>query len=165
MAGALFLAGAIPSATRLGGGRRGTIVALFVAAALLVGAFDLNLSRLDVGRSVKTLALVLQQQLQPGDEVMTYQTYYQDLPVYLERRVTTVDWRGELEFGASVEKNAREWLIDDAEFRRRWQSPRTKYLLLGREALETLRTKPPGAMRLVAQTPHAALIVNREQSR
>jgi hypothetical protein len=37
---------------------------------------------------------MLKQRLQPGDEVVSYNTYYQDLPVYLERRITVVNWKG-----------------------------------------------------------------------
>jgi len=162
MGGGLLLAGAIPSVTWLVKENRSTVIALFAAAALLVAAFDFNLSRLDIGRSVEPLAVLLKQRLKPEDEVMTFQTYFQDLPVYLERRITTVEWKGELEFGASVEKNTRDWLIDRAEFIKRWNSPATKYLLTGHREFETLLVEPPGPMRIVAQDAHAVLIVNGE---
>ena len=162
MAGGLLLAGAIPCLTWFLHDRRHTVVALFAAAALLVAAFDLNLSRLDVGRSVKSLAMVLRQQLQSGDEVMTHHNYYQDLPVYLERRVTVVSWKGELEFGSTVE-DTHDWLIDDAVFHQRWNSPQTKFLVTSHAEYEALRAAAPGPMRLLAQTSHAVLIVNREE--
>jgi 4-amino-4-deoxy-L-arabinose transferase-like glycosyltransferase len=160
MAGGLVLAGVLPFATRLTGNRRRTVLALFAAAALLIAAFDLNLSRLDVGRSVKDLALVLKSRLRPGDEVMTYEMYYQDLPVYLERRVTVVNWKGELEFGTTVEDTSA-WMIDTAAFRRRWNGPGTVYLLTSHSNYDKLRADPPGPMHLIAQTQHAVLVVNR----
>ncbi len=39
-------------------------------------------------RTVRPLAQTLKPMLQPGDDVITYNQYYQDLPFYLERRVT-----------------------------------------------------------------------------
>ena len=60
---------------------------------------------------MKALALELvQARLLPADEVTTLRAYYQDLPVYLARRITVVDWKGELEFGASPGR--RQWLDD-----------------------------------------------------
>lgn len=161
MAGGLLLAGAIPCIAWFHRERKYTVAAVFIASALLVASFDMNLPRVDVGRSVKNLVMVLKPRLQPGDEVMTYNNYYQDLPVYLERRVTVVNWVGELEFGSTVE-DTRDWLIDDARFRQRWNSPQTKYLLANHGDFETLRATAPGPMRLLAQTPHAVLVVNRE---
>ena len=141
---------------------RNVAAVLFGLGALLVASFDVNLSRLDIGRSIEPLAVLLKQRLKPEDEVMTFQTYYQDLPVYLERRITTVEWKGELAFGASVEKDTRDWLIDRAEFNKRWNSPATKYLLTGHQEFETLLAQPPGPMHIVAQDAHAVLIVNHE---
>jgi 4-amino-4-deoxy-L-arabinose transferase-like glycosyltransferase len=161
MAAGLLLAGAIPCIAWFRGERRFTVVAVFIAGALLAVSFDVNLPRVDVGRSVKSLALVLKPQLRSGDEVMTYQNYYQDLPVYLERRVTVVNWKGELEFGSTVEDTS-DWLIDGATFRQRWISAQTKYLLISRRDLDALRASGLRPMRLLAQTPHAALVVNRE---
>lgn len=161
MAGGLFIAGLLPFVAWRRGDPRLTVGALFLGGVFLVGAFDLNFSRLDVGRSVKELALVLQPRLKPGDEVINYETYYQDLPVYLGRRITVVKWKGELEFGMSVE-DTRGWMIDIAEFRRRWNEPRTEYLLTSRANYDKLRADPPGPMQLLAQTEYAVLVTNRE---
>jgi 4-amino-4-deoxy-L-arabinose transferase-like glycosyltransferase len=163
MAGGLLLAGLLPFVCWRKRNRRLLVMAMFAAAALLIAAFDLNLSRLDVGRSVKDLALVLKARLRPGDEVMTYEVYYQDLPVYLQRRITVVNWKGELEFGTTVE-DTHEWIIDTPTFRARWNAPGTVYLLTSHSSYEKLRAHPPGPMHLIAQTQHAVLVVNREGS-
>ncbi|MFL6649503.1 MAG: glycosyltransferase family 39 protein, partial [Sulfurifustaceae bacterium] len=161
MAGALLAAGALPFVAWRFGNPRLAVGALFLGGALLVGTFDLNSSRLDVGRSVKELALVLKRRLKADDEVINYATYYQDLPVYLGRRITVVNWKGELEFGMSVE-DTREWMVEFAEFRRRWNAPRTEYLLTSRANYDKLRADPPGPMHLLAQTEYAVLVTNRE---
>src|SRR5438067_261397 len=104
------------------------LAALPASAALGTPAPSPPPGSLDVGRSVKTLALQLKPLLQPGDEVMTYETYYQDLPFYLERRVTVVGWKGELEFGTTVE-DTRGWMIDAQDLPRRWNAAHSVYLL------------------------------------
>ncbi len=89
-------------------------------------------------KSVKQLAIELKARLRPGDEVASYQEYYQDLPVYLEQRITVVDWGGELNFGNSVE-DTKAWMTDGDTFWKRWQGPATMYVLTTIEDYETLK--------------------------
>lgn len=159
MAAALLLAGVLPFFFSRWGGTRAAILSLFVGAVVLVGTFDLTLSRLDVGRSVKDLALSLD--LKPDDEVMTYEEHYQDLPVYLERRITVVNWTGELEFGTRVEDTSA-WMIDVPTFRQRWREPHTIYLFTNWDNYTRLRSAPPGPLCLIRSTPRVVIIVNRE---
>lgn len=161
LAGVCLLAGAAPLVSSFASRGRTSLIALCAAAALLVLIFDLTLSRLDVGRSVKPLALALKRELGPNDEVMTYQEYYQDLPVYLERRITVVDWTGELTFGTTVE-DTRAWMIDTPTLRRRWVEPRMIYLLTSPAMVERLRTAAPGPMCLLRSSARVVVVVNRE---
>jgi len=87
--------------------------------------------------------------------------YYQDLPVYLERRITVVNWTGELEFGTRAE-DTRAWMIDSKVFRQRWVEPRTIYLFTSQINYAQMRKAPPGPMCLFRSTPRVAVIVNRE---
>ena len=137
-----------------------TVVALALTAAVFLGVVDRGFGYLDHKRSVKELALILKSRLQPGDEVMTYREYYQDLPVYLERRITVVDWKGELRFGTEVE-DVSGWMIDEAAFRRRWDGPRRAYLLTGRGNYDKLRAEGRGRFQLIAQTGSNVLVTNR----
>lgn len=116
------------------------LAALAAGAALLVLTLGAALPALDDKYSVKALALDLKARLLPADEVTTLRAYYQDLPVYLARRITVVDWKGELEFGTQQE-DVSGWMIGEAEFRRRWQSPRTLYMITERENLDWLRAQ------------------------
>jgi 4-amino-4-deoxy-L-arabinose transferase-like glycosyltransferase len=137
-----------------------TVVALALTAAVFLGVVDRGFGYLDHKRSVKELALVLKPRLQAGDEVMTYQEYYQDLPVYLERRITVVDWKGELRFGTEIE-DVSGWMIDEASFRRRWDGPQRAYLLTGRGNYDKLRAEGRGRFHLIAQTGSNVLVTNR----
>ena len=91
-------------------GPKGAIVAMTTTFVLLFFAVESAAPHLDQ-RTVKPLALTLKQLLGSGDEVFAYRTYYQDLPVYLERRINVVDWTGEMEFGMTVE-DTHSWMID-----------------------------------------------------
>lgn len=158
---AWLLAGAAPWVTTRRGSGRLAWAALGAGAALLALSLDLGLTRLDTGRSVKAPALALKHRLAPGDEVIAYLEYPQDLPVYLQRRVTVVDWKGELEFGTRVEDTSA-WMIDSAAFRRRWIEPRTIYVVTGRAYYDGLRADPPGPMCVVGSDARVVVAVNRE---
>jgi 4-amino-4-deoxy-L-arabinose transferase-like glycosyltransferase len=139
-----------------------TVAALALTSIVFLVVFDRGVVLLDDKRSVKQLALDLKSRLRPGDEVMTYQEYYQDLPVYLGRTVTIVDWKGELEFGSEVEDTSG-WMIDQATFWRRWNGPERAYMLTGRGNYDKLRAQEPDRFRLLAQTGSNVLLTNRAQ--
>lgn len=117
-------------------------------------------------RSIKTLADVLKPRLNAGDEVVSYQTYYYDLPVYIERRITVVDWKGELKFGAAIEDTSG-WMISDTEFWRRWQGPSLMYMLTTRNAYDELRREPKRSLLLIliGGTERDVLISNGRNAR
>lgn len=159
---ALWLAaGAAPWVARRIRADRASWIAFTAGAALLLSGLDATLTRVDVGRSVKAPALALKGRLAPGDEVMAYRQYYQDLPVYLERRVTVVDWKGELEFGTSVEDTSG-WMIDEAEFLRRWRGPGRVFLFASYAGYATLRGQPPGPLCRIDATSQVVVLFNRE---
>lgn len=138
-----------------------TTMSLLATSAVFLVILTLSLPLLDAKRSVKDLALALKPRLQPADEVLTYRTYYQDLPVYLERRITIVDWKGELEFGASIE-DVSGWIIDETAFWRRWQGSNRVYMLTGRDNYDKLRAQGRGTFRLIAQSDANVLVANKE---
>ncbi|HEY6012151.1 MAG TPA: glycosyltransferase family 39 protein [Nitrospirota bacterium] len=112
-------------------------------------------------KSVKDLAATLKPLLQPGDEVVAYNMYYQDLPVYLERRITVVDWKGEMSFGTEVE-DTRQWMIDNAEFLKRWQGPTTMYMLTEITTYDALRKDSRCALYPIARDRRNILVSNKE---
>jgi len=104
---------------------------------------------------------VLKAKIKPGDEVASYHTYYQDLPVYLERRITVVDWKGELEFGTEVE-NTSQWMIDTATFWKRWHGSSTMYMVTKLETYNTLRANPDLKLFPVAQNARHIILSNTD---
>ena len=67
-------------------------------------------------RTIKPLAEILIPTLQDVDMVVAYNSYWQDLPVYLTRNVTVAGWSGELGFGLEHTPNAKQWMITIPEF-------------------------------------------------
>ncbi len=112
-------------------------------------------------KSVKTLAIALKTHLKPGDEVASYQTYYQDLPVYLEKRITVVDWKGELEFGTRVEDTS-QWMIDSPTFWKRWKNPATMFMMTDINTYNTLRKDQRLKLFPLAQNSRNILVSNKE---
>ncbi len=120
-----------------------------------------GLPLMDGRNSSKELALKLKPLLGPETEVMSYHRYFQDLPVYLERRVTVVGYKGELEFGAENE-NVDGWMIDEDAFWRRWQSPATAYMLTKRAIYDQLVADHRGGFILLAEVGKNVLLTNNE---
>lgn len=72
----------------------------------------------------------LQHSLSTKDEVIAFNNYYQDLPFYLQRIITIVNYKGELAFGFAHDAKAREWMISYQEFEKRWLSERKIYMIM-----------------------------------
>lgn len=80
-------------------------------------------------RNIFSLANTVAANIKPADEVVAYNQYYQDLPFYLKRRITIVNWRNELSYGMQFQ-STQDWLIDDKEFLKRWQGNRRLFVVM-----------------------------------
>lgn len=87
-------------------------------------------------RTIKPLTEILNSILTPQDEVIAYNQYFQDLPFYLQRRVTIVNWKNELNFGME-HQDTKEWMIDDDTFWRRWHSDKRIFALMGKKEYQS----------------------------
>ncbi|MGE5750680.1 MAG: hypothetical protein ACM30F_00955, partial [Nitrospirota bacterium] len=81
----------------------------------------------------------------------------------LERHITIANWKGELQFGTTVE-NTSQWMIDDAEFWIRWNGPATVYMLTNRKTLDELHSAGRKNVYLLAGTDGNVLVVNKEMT-
>jgi 4-amino-4-deoxy-L-arabinose transferase-like glycosyltransferase len=128
MAGSLLFLGIVPLVFALRRRRVQALAAIFAGAILFVSTLMACGSVFNTERSTRSLALWLKPRLRAEDRVVTYRTYIQELPVYLERRITVAGWLGELEMGTQVEDTSG-WMIDLGAFDRLWRAPGTVYLL------------------------------------
>ncbi len=102
---------------------------------LVMGTTHLNLN------TAKPLIDELQFIIKPQDEVVTYFKYYQDVPLYLERRITIVanwhapdiankdNWLRELWYGMSFQKTD-DWLINESTFWKRWEDNKRLFVFV-----------------------------------
>jgi 4-amino-4-deoxy-L-arabinose transferase-like glycosyltransferase len=110
-------------------------------------------------RSLKPLILTLKAKLTPDSEVVSYHEYYQDLPVYLARRVTVVSYKGELEFGTR-HQDTREWMLDEQSFWQRWRNKPGMFMIMGIDDYAVLKKQKIVPLYLISQTPQDVLLTN-----
>lgn len=114
-------------------------------------------------RTILPLANIIKSRIQPQDEVVAYDQYYQDLPFYLERRVTILNWRNEMSYGME-HQDTREWMIDDATFWLRWNSDKRLFVIMDTENYAQLKnTKPPIKYFVLGRTINNVLLSNKDQ--
>lgn len=92
-------------------------------------------------KSTKSLADIIATNIKPNDEVITYYRYYQDLPIYLQRRITVVadwhnddiakfdNWQRELWYHMNYVDSSK-WLIEKPELIARWTGDKRLFLLI-----------------------------------
>jgi 4-amino-4-deoxy-L-arabinose transferase-like glycosyltransferase len=85
-----------------------------------------------VNRSIEPLAMDLKPLLQanPNAVVVSFRTYYQDLPYYIQRKILIVDWQDELSYGMGIQPDSKNWMIDDDQLWQLWQSSQTVYAIM-----------------------------------
>jgi len=116
--------------------------------------------RLD-DRSIKPLALQLQTLLQVGDELVAYRSYYQDLPLYMQQIITLVDPTGEITEGLAW-TDTRDWIIDEEEFRTRWESDTRMFVMTPQRSLPALMADDPERVHIIDETRRHVLVSNQE---
>lgn len=140
--------------------RKGTLALMAISSGLfLIMAFS-AFPDMD-SRTILPLTEVLQPLLKPGDDVITYDQYYQDLPFYLQRQVTILNWRNELTYGMA-HQDTHAFMINDAEFWKRWRSERRVFVFINLAELVKLEAMHPDLRATVlATTTNTAVITNK----
>ena len=141
-------------------GARGAVIAITGTSLLFFIVMSSGAQYVNT-KSTKPLAMALKPLLKADDEIVHYHNYFQDFPVYLERRVTIVDWKGELEFGTTVEDTSG-WMIDEAELWKRWEGPHRIFLVAGKKDAKTILGIPGRRVFPVAQDKNTAILSNKE---
>ncbi|OAM90129.1 glycosyltransferase family 39 protein [Termitidicoccus mucosus] len=142
---------------RLLAGMAVTFAVLFVAFNPLAECFDV--------RGTKSIALALKPALRPGDDVFVLGDYPQDLPVYLGRTISVVNYVGELKFGIEAEPHrTASRFIDGEAFHARWNGPGrpgAAYAVLQRRALEKWFPDPAARPGVLAASARFVLVSNQ----
>ena len=136
------------------------IALLTITTAVFLVTFSHTMQRLDPKWSTKTIAEQLKPQLQDSDIVATYNAYYQDLPVYLERRITIAGWTNELTFGMQ-HQDTREWIIDKPHLMATWNSPQRVYLFANLRDIDAFRAAAGNRYKVLAENGFIILVTNQ----
>jgi len=127
------------------------LISCVSASVILLFALVLNATRFN-HNSAKPLVQTLQTIMNPQAEVITYFKYYQDVPLYLAKRVTVVanwqdpsiverdNWRRELWIGRTFQ-NTDDWLIDEDTFWQRFQSNQRVFVFLNVNYLDQFKLR------------------------
>ncbi len=101
-------------------GTRWALGAILVSHLSLI--FILNKGGVYIQKtSTKALAQKVLSSYPNNVEVATYYSYFQDLPVYLQKTVKIVSWSGELDFGSQLDPQNKT-MLTDTEFAKSWNS-------------------------------------------
>lgn len=143
--GSIFIVGAFVSLFCLSRKKLLPLFSVCITASILFLLTLLSGAKYLNHESTKPLVAELKTLLQPQDEVITYNKYYQDLPLYLGQRVTIVadwnspkipridNWARELWFGMPFQKT--DWLINEDAFWDKWNSDKRVFVFLGNNYL------------------------------
>lgn len=138
---------------------RAAFISLVLCSLAAYQVVVYSMPKVDI-RSVQPLAMTLKPMLQPGDEVVAFDTYYQDLPFYLQKRVVVVDWLNELEFGTHHQTDAAQWVIDENNFWPTWENKKQIYLLMDIAVYQRLMSQHQYPLYLIAETEENVLLSN-----
>lgn len=135
------------------------IAIIMIASGAILFTISLSsLATLEKG-NIFPLATTLKKYLRSEDEVITYKRYYHDLPFYIQKRITIVNWKNELAFGMQ-HQNTKEWMIDEATFFKRWQNNNRVFALMNKHDYEHLIPKLKGRFFLLGKTLNNVLVSN-----
>jgi hypothetical protein len=133
---------------------------------LVKGALQLNQN------TAKPLVSLLQPMLLPSDEVVHYFKFYQDVPIYLGRRVTLVaDWQApdiaqrdnwvrELWYGMPFQ-NTAAWLINEKDFWVRFHGKKRVFVFLNENYFSQFKERA-GKFFVVEKSNDIILVCNRD---
>ena len=135
------------------------IAAVAVTSALFLLGLNIGGGSLDK-TSTKKLAMILKPILKAEDRVYSVGTYAQDLPVYLDRLVNVVDYRGELSFGIDSEPDrTAARFIKQEDFFKQWAQPGSAYAVIRRSAFISTFSKSGMPYDFIAETDRFILVM------
>jgi 4-amino-4-deoxy-L-arabinose transferase-like glycosyltransferase len=147
----------------------------FIAVSLTAVAFLLTVaasSGVINEKTIKPLAVQIKPIMQPNDEIVAFYKYFQDLPIYLEKRITIVadwnakdiplkdNWVRELWYGMPFQ-DTKEWLIGEDLFWKRWNGENRLFVFTNEHYYNAIQKKSKKPVYKIAEFNQAIVISNR----
>ena len=131
-----------------------------VASSMLLVSFAAAGKVFDGGSS-NELSKVLAARIKPQDRIYHVGLYEQDMPVYLQRFVSVVGYKGELLFGIESEPEvSAERFIEKNEFLKQWSNPGVSYAVIPKWYYERWFAPLPLPKQIIGESEGRLLIVN-----
>jgi 4-amino-4-deoxy-L-arabinose transferase-like glycosyltransferase len=128
---------------------------LIIALAIFAAVIDISANYIVAAvnhATVKPLIADLKKQLHDDDTVSSFGTYFQDLPIYLNRNVVVGDYTGELEFGYAHYPETHGWMLTAAQFWQRCASEKHPfYVFMKNETYKGITIPAKCQLRIVAK--------------
>jgi len=138
-------------------------ISQMIFSLLFLGSVSAGVPYLYMG-SIKSMAIKLNETLKPEDRVATYNYYYHDLPFYLKREITIVNWKGELELGSHYSHHP-DRMMDEGAFWKIWKSPQKVYLMIPKDIFSDLKKREPDKKFIpFAEGKNDVLLLNHQES-
>lgn len=129
------------------------------AGCLLTFSAAVPMSMKLMDRSIKPLAKIINARVGEYDEIVSFQRYFQDLPVYTQEIVTVVERKGELDFGLTLEDHNNHMITND-EFYQRWNTPGHRmFVVMSQKKLDEYFANDP-RVHVLGATSRYVLITN-----
>ena len=110
--------------------------------------------------STKKFAMILKPLLKAEDRVYSVGVYAQDLPVYLERLVSVVDYRGELGYGIDAEPDLTSArFLEREELPGQWAQPGAAYAVIRRNTYDKWFSNAGMPHDVIAESDRFVLVV------
>jgi len=139
---------------------RGALVAMLVTCAAFYLPTNFIGKAFDT-RSAKSLALTLKPMLKAGDAVYCVGTYSQDIPPYLGRLISVVNYQNEMTFGIEAEPEmAAKRFIGKETFIAQWKEPAPAYAFVPKPSLARWQAEGMPCT-VLAESARFVLVVNR----
>lgn len=142
------------------------LTAMCAEVTAIASASSLKLS------STKPLAMYIKENLPADALVVSYHSYYQDLPVYLQHKVYVVynwsdpdiqthdNWRRELAADILYKKKRQNYLINDQEFLSLWKT-KVLYIIVDANKLNNVKALVNAPVYILQRYQKFLLISNR----
>lgn len=134
----LIIAATLAAALAASRSGRAHIIALAALGAGFGLSLNETIARIETG-GTRPLARMLTPVLAKNAEIVAYESYWQDLPIYLNRNITVAGWQGELGYGISVTPKTQSWMIStDTFWKRCAEDPRDVFVFMRKLRYDTL---------------------------
>jgi 4-amino-4-deoxy-L-arabinose transferase-like glycosyltransferase len=134
------------------------LITLGLTTSLFFISFNFSYPPMDT-RSIKTLATTLKPLLKENDMVYSYQNHYQDLPVYLGRRVIMTEFYGELWHGLEHTNHQGIWMTNN-ELWGHWSKPVRQFMIMSLSDYRVVQDQHPDSLYEIKRDERNILVSN-----